>query len=191
MPTPSNTSTTVTSLPRNLPGRIEPPYMKHRRHVQPQHGHHHAGQRLVAARQGHHGVVAVAAHGELDRIGDQVAAGQRGLHALVAHGDAVGHGDGGELARRAAAAVDADLDGLGLAAERDVARRGLVPAGRHAHDRLGDLLFVEAHGVEIRPVRRPLRSDRRVPARHLRLVEGGIGMQLGLLFLGHLRLISA
>ena len=27
MPTPSNTSTTVTSLPRNLPGRIEPPYM--------------------------------------------------------------------------------------------------------------------------------------------------------------------
>ena len=26
-PTPSNTSTTVTSLPLNLPGRIEPPYM--------------------------------------------------------------------------------------------------------------------------------------------------------------------
>ena len=27
MPTPSNTSTTVTSRPLNLPGRIEPPYM--------------------------------------------------------------------------------------------------------------------------------------------------------------------
>src|SRR4029077_6038735 len=40
-------------------------------------------------------------------------------------------------------------------------------------------------------MRRPLRPDRRMPARHLRLVEGGIGMQLGLLFLGHLRLISA
>src|SRR3546814_4532171 len=28
LPTPSKTSITVTSLPRNLPGRIEPPYMK-------------------------------------------------------------------------------------------------------------------------------------------------------------------
>ena len=39
-------------------------------------------------------VVGVAAHGELDRIGDHLAADQGRLHALVAHGDAVGDGDG-------------------------------------------------------------------------------------------------
>src|SRR3979490_1015781 len=70
-------------------------------------------------------------------------------------------GEGGERARRAAAAIDADLHGLGLAAERNVAGRGLVPAGRHAHDRLGDLLLIAAHGVEIRPGGCPPRAARR------------------------------
>jgi hypothetical protein len=39
---------------------------EHRRHVQAQHGHHHAGQALVAAGDAHQRVVAVAAHGQLD-----------------------------------------------------------------------------------------------------------------------------
>jgi hypothetical protein len=73
-----------------------------RRHVEAHHGHHHAGQRLVAAGQPNQRVVAMAAHGELDRIGDDLARHQRRLHALVAHGDAVGDGDGAEFARRAA-----------------------------------------------------------------------------------------
>ncbi len=54
-------------------------------------------------------VVAMAAHGQLDGVGDGLAAGERGAHALVAHGDAVGDGDGGELARRAAAALTPSL----------------------------------------------------------------------------------
>ena len=45
----------------------------------------------------------MAAHGELDAIGDDLARRQRGLHALMPHGDAVGDGDGAEFARRAAA----------------------------------------------------------------------------------------
>ena len=72
-----------------------------RRHVEPAHGHHHAGQRLVAAGHADQRVVAMAAHGELDGIGDDLARGQRGLHALMPHGDAVGDGDGAEFARRA------------------------------------------------------------------------------------------
>ena len=74
-----------------------------RRHVEPAHGHHHAGQRLVAAGQADQRIVAMAAHGELDGIGDDLARRQRGLHALMAHGDAVGDGDGAEFARRAVA----------------------------------------------------------------------------------------
>ena len=73
-----------------------------RRHVEPAHRHHHAGQRLVAAGHADQRVVAMAAHGELDAIGDDLARRQRGLHALMPHGDAVGDGDGAEFARRAA-----------------------------------------------------------------------------------------
>ena len=102
-PTASKTSPTVTSLPRKRPGRIEPPYMKTDGHVEPHHRHHQPGQRLVAAGEADQRVVAMAAHRELDRVGDDLAADQRGLHPGMAHGDAVGHGDGGELARRAAA----------------------------------------------------------------------------------------
>ncbi len=156
-----------------------------RRDIEAQHRHHHAGQRLVATGERDHRVVAMAAHRELDRIGNQVAAGQRGLHALVPHGDAVGHRDGGEFARCSAPAIDTDLHGLSLAIEGDVAGGGLVPAGRHAYQRLVDLLLVEAHGVKVGAMRRPLRSDRGVTARHLRLVEGRIGMELGVLLLGH------
>ena len=48
-PTASNTSTTVTSRPWKRPGRMRAAIHEHAGHVQPQHRHHHAGQRLVAA----------------------------------------------------------------------------------------------------------------------------------------------
>jgi hypothetical protein len=71
----------------------------------------------------------MAAHGQLDRVGDASRDGSDELHALMAHGDAVGDGDGAEFARRAAGGRDALLDRLRLAHQRDVAGRGLVPAG--------------------------------------------------------------
>ena len=77
-------------LALEVAGQDRPAVEEHRRHVETQHGHHHAGQRLVAAGHADEGIVAVAAHGELDRVGDPIARGQRGLHALVAQGDAVG-----------------------------------------------------------------------------------------------------
>ena len=59
------------------------------------------GKRLIATCHADQRVVAMAAHSELDEIGDHLAGGQRGLHPLMPHGDAVGDGDGAELARRA------------------------------------------------------------------------------------------
>ena len=129
------------------------------------------GRRLVAAGHGDQRVVAVAAHGELDRVGDDVAAGQRRLHAGMAHGHAVGDGDGGEFARRAAVGGDALLDRLRLALQRDVAGRGLVPGRRHADQRLVNLLAGEAHGIEVRAMRRPLRPFGHMPARQPRFVD--------------------
>ena len=124
-----------------------------RGHVEAQHRHHHAGQRLVAAGEADERVVAVAAHGEFDRVGDEVARDERGLHALVTHGDAVGHGDRAKLARCARRRGDALLDRLRLPHQRDVAGGGLVPAGGDADERLVDLLLRQAHRVEIRAVR--------------------------------------
>ena len=144
-----------------------------RRHVEPAHRHHHSGQRLVAAGEPDQRVVGVAAHGQLDRIGDHLARRQRGLHALVAHGDAVGDGDGAELARRAAGGGDALLHRLGLAHQRDVAGRGLVPAGRDADEGLMDLLAGEPHGVIVGAMRRALGTLGHVPA-------GQLGLEIGL-----------
>ena len=140
------------------------------RHVEAHHRHHHAGQRLVAAGEPDQRVVAVAAHGQLDGVGDGVARHQRGLHPLVAHGDAVGDGDGGELARRAAGLVHAPLDRLCLTRERDVAGCGLVPAGGDADQGLVDLRLVEPHRVVVRAVRRATRPLGHVPRWQPRLV---------------------
>jgi hypothetical protein len=126
---------------------------EHRRRVQPDHRHHHARQRFVAPGKADDGVIAMAAHGQFDGVGDGLAAGQRRAHAFVAHGDAVGDGDGGEFAGRAAALLDPALDRLGLTVQRDVAGGRFVPAGRNAHPWLVDLLLRQAHGVEIAAVR--------------------------------------
>jgi hypothetical protein len=141
-----------------------------RRHVEAAHGHHHAGQRLVAAGHADERVIGVPAHGQLDRISDHLTGRQRRLHALVTHGDAIGDRDGAELARGAAGGRHALLDRLSLAHERDVARRGFVPAGGDADERLMDLLPSQTHGVVIGTVRRALRPFRDVAARKLRFI---------------------
>ena len=121
--------------------------------VEAEHRHHHAGEAFVAPGETDDGVVAVAAHGEFDAVGDDLAGDEAALHALVAHGDAVGDGDGGELAGGSAGFFDAALDALGLAAEGDVAGCGFVPAGGDADEGLVDLVFGEAHGVVVAAVR--------------------------------------
>ncbi len=143
---------------------------EHAGDVQPQHRHHHARQRLVAARQADQRVVAMPAHRQFHGVCDQVARDQRGLHALVAHGDAVGHRDRGEFARRAAGLVDALLHRLRLARERDVARRGLVPAGGDADEGLVDLVLGQPHRVVVAAMRCAAGSHRHVAGRHARLV---------------------
>ena len=138
---------------------------EHRWHVQPHHRHHHARQRLVTTGKAHQRVVAMAAHGQFDRVGDRIARSEAGAHPFMAHGDAIGHGDGREFTRRAAAVLDADLDGLRLTVERDVARCRFVPAGGNADEGLMDFLVIQAHCIEIRPVRRARRAFGDMPTR--------------------------
>ena len=147
------------------------PVNEHRGDVEAHHRHHHPREGLVAARQPDQSVVAMAAHGEFDGIGDDLPAHQRGLHAVVTHRDAVGDGDRRELARRAAGVRDAALGRLRLARQRDVAGRGLVPAGRHADQGLMNLLVGQAHRIEERAMRRALRPLGHMAAGKLRLVE--------------------
>ena len=70
---------------------------KHHRDVQPHGRHQHAGRDLVAIGDAHQRIGAVRVHHVLDRVGNDVAAGQGIQHAVVAHGDAVVHRNGVEL----------------------------------------------------------------------------------------------
>ena len=130
-PTASKTLTMSRARSRSRPGRIEPAVEEDRRQVEPGGGHEHAGQRLVAAGEGHQGVEPLGVHDRLDRVGDHLAADQRGPHPLVAHGDAVGDGDGDELEGEAAGVAHALLGPLGQPVERQVAGGDLVPARGH------------------------------------------------------------
>src|SRR5215469_8698498 len=91
----------------------------------------------------------------------------------MTHRNPVGHGDRRELTRRAARRRNAFLCRLRLARQGDVARRRLVPGCCDADQRLVDLLLGKPHRVEKRAMRRPLWSDRDMPARQARFVESG------------------
>ena len=140
-PTASNTSTTVTSLPLKCARQDRAAIEEHRRHVEAQHRHHHAGQRLVAAGDADQRVIAMAAHGQLDRSRRSPRAltsedfmpswpmAMPSVTVMVQNSRGV-----------PPAAFDALLDRLRLAHQRDVAGRRLVPAGGHADEGLVDLL---------------------------------------------------
>src|SRR5882672_12894993 len=93
----------------------------------------------------------------------------------MTHRNAISHGDGAEFARGAAGGRDALLDRLGLTHQRDIAGRSLVPARRHADERLVDLLGGQPHGIKIRAMGRPLRALRHMPARQS-LLDAGLGV---------------
>ena len=113
-PTASNASMIVTS--RSLPsdifasaGQDRAGVDERRGHVEAGGGHHHPGQRLVAAGEQDGPVEALGLHDGLDGVGDDLAADQAVVHADVAHGDAVGDADRAELHGEAAGGADALL----------------------------------------------------------------------------------
>ena len=116
--------------------------------VEPQQRHGRAGDGFVAGHQRDHAVEHVAAHQQLDGIGDHFAADERGLHALGAHGDAVGDGDGVELHGSAAGRADALLHLHGELAQVVIAGHGLDPGVGDADDGLGEILVGEADGLQ-------------------------------------------
>ena len=119
-----------------LPASIGPPLTKIVGMLQRTARHQHAGHDLVAVGDADHAVEAVGAEHRLDRVGDQLAAGQRELHALVAHGDAVVDADGVEDERHAAGLADALLDELADLVEVDVAGNDVDVAVADGDERL-------------------------------------------------------
>ncbi len=129
----------------------------HARPVEAAQGHRRARDRLVAADQADDAVEQVAAHDELDRVGDDLAADQRGLHALGAHRHAVADRHGVELHGRPAGRTDAVLDVFRQSALVVVAGHGLDPRRAHADQRLGQVLVREADRLEHRARSRTIR----------------------------------
>ncbi|MPM60670.1 hypothetical protein SDC9_107522 [bioreactor metagenome] len=117
------------------------------RDVQPQRGQQHAGGDLVAVRDAHQRVGLVRVDHELDRVGDDLAAGQRVEHAVVAHRDAVVDGDRAELARDAAGLLDRiSHDGADVA-QSDMAGHELGEAVRDGDNRLAEVFVCESGGA--------------------------------------------
>ncbi len=123
------------------------------RQIEPCRRHRRGGQSLVAADQEQHAVERMAAHGELGRIGDQLAAHQRGPHAARAHGDAVGDDDRVEVDRGAAGCLDPAPGVIGEVAQVHVARGYSRPAVDDGDERLGERFLVIACGAEHGPGR--------------------------------------
>jgi hypothetical protein len=132
-------------------------------------GHHHAGHVLVTAADGDEGVHPLAEGDEFDRIGDHFPRDQRGLHPLGPHRDGVGDGDRAELDRHAAGVVDAVDGGPRHVVQVDVTGRDVRRRVGDAHHRRREVVVVEPHRPEHRPV------GGAVPTRrHLAAPEPGI-----------------
>ena len=110
--------------------------------------HQHAGHDLVAVGDADHAVETMGAEHRLDRVGDQLAAGQRELHPLVAHGDAVVHADRVEDKRHAARLADALLDELADLVQVDVAGDDVDVAVADGDERLAEIVILQAGGAE-------------------------------------------
>jgi len=84
---------------------------------------------------------------ELDRVGNQVAAGQRVQHAVVAHGDAVIDGDGVEFLGDAARRFDLAGDELAQVFEVNVAGHELREGVDDGNDGLVKVAVFHAGGT--------------------------------------------
>ena len=123
------------------------------------------------------GVIAVAAHGQLDRVGDQVAADQAeermpswpmampSVTVMVQNSRGV-----------APAAFTPSAHRMRLAHQGGVARGGFVPARGDADERLGDFPRAKPHGVVIGAMRRARRSLGDMAAGKRGLVPRAVGV---------------
>ena len=119
---------------------------EHRRDVEAQRRHQHAGRDLVAVRDAHHGVGAMGVDHVLDAVGDELARGQRVEHAVVPHGDAVVDGDGVEFLGDAAGRLDLARDHLPQVLQVHVAGHELGEAVDHGDDGLAEVALFHSGG---------------------------------------------
>src|SRR4051812_15349419 len=131
---------------------------EHRRQVEARHGHHHAGQRLVAAGERDKRVVGMAADDRLDAIGDDLARHKRIAHAAVVHGHGIGDGDRREVERDAARLADRGARCLRELAEQCVTRRYASIGGSYADERFGKIGVLQPERMQERAVRCPVES---------------------------------
>ncbi len=126
------------------------------------------GRDLVAVRDAHQGVGAVGVDHVLDRVRDDLAAGQGVQHPAVAHGDAVVDRDGVELAGHAAGRGDGAGHDLAQVLQVDVAGHELRVRVGDGDDRLVEVV-----------VGHPRRPPQGAGAGHVATVGRGAGPQLG------------
>ena len=144
-------------LALELAGHNRAAIKKHAWHIQPQHRHHHTGQRLVTARNANQRIIGMPAHGQLNTVSNHLPAHQRGAHPLMAHSDAVRHRDRAKLARRSVGGFHTFRDCMCLPHQGRITRGRFIPAGRYTDKRLFNVLGREPHRIIIAAVRRALR----------------------------------
>jgi hypothetical protein len=127
-------------------------------HIAADHGHHHAGKRLVAAAEADQRIIGQAVDHGFDRIGDQLARDQREFHPLVIHADTVGNRNGGEFPRRATGFCDPGLSGIDLEIVGHVAGRLLALHADYPDHGLGQRLVVQSHRTHESAVGRAIKT---------------------------------
>ena len=129
---------------------------EHRRNVDAERAHDHAGDDLVAVRDAEERVETVRVHHRLDRVGDELARRQAVEHAGVAHRDPVVDADRVELERDAARLADLVLRDPAVLLEEEVARDDVDVAVRDPDEGLLEVRVGEAGRAEEASVGGPL-----------------------------------
>ena len=115
------------------------PRHEHRRYVEPQSRHQHAGGYLVAVRNADQRVGAVGVGHVLDAVCDNLSRRQRIQHAVVSHRDPVIDRDGIEFFRDAARGLDFPRDELPHVFKVHVARDKLRERIHDRNDRFAEV----------------------------------------------------
>ena len=143
---------------------------ENRRQVEPHHRHHHPGQRLVAAGEGHERIVGMPARYGLDAIGDDLARDERVAHAAVVHRHRVRDRDRREIERHAARIAHRRCGITRELAEQCIARRYAAVGRSYADKGLGEIGVGQPEAAQERAVRRAVEAfNRDAGAQFLRI----------------------